>query len=49
MSARRVYVLKLTSPDGDDIRRLRWILKRLLRQFGLRCISIEIEASPCRK
>jgi hypothetical protein len=24
---------------------LRWLLKRLLRQLGLRCISIEIEVS----
>jgi hypothetical protein len=40
---RPIYLLRLTSPGGEDIRRLRWVLKRLLRQFGLRCISIEIE------
>jgi hypothetical protein len=40
---RPIYLLRLTSPDGGDVRKLRWVLKRLLRQFGLRCISIEIE------
>jgi hypothetical protein len=40
---RPVYVLKLTAPDGGDIRKLRWVLKRLLRQLGLRCISLEIQ------
>jgi hypothetical protein len=37
------YVLRLQSPRGDDIRRLRWLLKTLLRNFGLRCISIEVQ------
>jgi hypothetical protein len=41
---RPVYLLRLTSPRGDDIRRLRWALKGLLRRLGLRCISIEIES-----
>jgi hypothetical protein len=39
-----VYVLRLQSQRGDDIRRLRWLLKTLLRRLGLRCISIEVEA-----
>jgi hypothetical protein len=38
-----IYLLRLTSPGGEDIRRLRWVLKTLLRRFGLRCISIESE------
>ena len=40
---RPVYVLRLVSPHGDDIRRLRWCLKKLLRALGLKCLSIEIE------
>jgi hypothetical protein len=40
---RPVYVLRLQSPNGDDARRLRWALKKLLRQLGLKCLSIEIE------
>ena len=40
-----VYLIRVRSTrSGDDIRKLRWILKTLLRRFGLRCISIEIEA-----
>jgi hypothetical protein len=41
-----VYVLRLCSLRGDDIRRLRLLLKRLLRDHGLRCVSIEPEAQP---
>jgi hypothetical protein len=37
------YVLRLQSLRGDGIRELRQALKRMLRSFGLRCISIEIE------
>jgi hypothetical protein len=33
---RPVYVLRLQSPNGDDARRLRWALKKMLRQLGLR-------------
>jgi hypothetical protein len=40
---RPVYVLRLIAPEGDDIRRLRWLLKRLARQYQLRCISVEQE------
>jgi hypothetical protein len=38
---RPVYVLRLQSPGGDDIRRLRLLLKALLRRYGLRCLGIE--------
>jgi hypothetical protein len=40
-----IYVLRLQAPRGDDIRRLRWLLKILARRLGLRCISID-EVSP---
>jgi hypothetical protein len=43
---RPVYLLRLVSPRGDDIRRLRWLLKVLLRRYGLRCISVSIEEEP---
>jgi hypothetical protein len=38
------YLLRRESLRGDDIRRLRWLLKALLRRHALKCISIEIEA-----
>jgi hypothetical protein len=41
--AQAIYILRLTSPHGDDIRRLWWLPKRLLRGLGLRCVSIEVE------
>jgi len=41
-----IFVLRLQSPRGDDVRRLRLALKALLRRPGLRCISIEIEVRP---
>jgi hypothetical protein len=41
-SAPTQYVLRLQS-RGDDIRRLRWLLKALLRRHSLKCVSIEIE------
>jgi hypothetical protein len=41
--ARVTYILKIQSPNGADARRLRWALKTMLRRFGLRCVSIEIE------
>jgi hypothetical protein len=30
-------------PGVDEIRALRWVLKRLLRQFGFRCTDIRKE------
>ena len=50
MSERRrlpVYVLRLQSLRGDgSIRALRWILKKLLRQFGWRALSVEEDPRP---
>lgn len=43
-AARPVFVLRVQSLRGDDIRALRRALKALLRRLGLRCIAIE-EAS----
>jgi hypothetical protein len=36
-----VYLLRLQSLRGDDVRKLRWLLKELLRRHGFRCLSIE--------
>jgi len=43
VTARRTrYVLVLQPEPGvDAIRALRWVLKSLLRRWGLRCVSIE--------
>ena len=45
MSERRpVYIIKLRGDNPrNDIRELRLLLKRLLRGFGLRCVSIKEE------
>jgi hypothetical protein len=38
------YVLRLVPlPKTDPIRELRWVLKRLLRQHGFRCLSVSEE------
>jgi hypothetical protein len=38
------YVLTLQPlPGVDPIRSLRWILKRVLRQHGMRCVDIRKE------
>jgi len=42
---RPVHVLRLQSLRGDDIRKLRLLLKVLLRRHALKCISVELEAS----
>jgi hypothetical protein len=40
--AERVFILHLKAPDdASAIRKLRWLLKRLLRSYGLVCLSIE--------
>ena len=41
---RPVYLLRVQAQPGvdDDIRALRWALKKLLR-LGLRCVSIEVQ------
>jgi hypothetical protein len=39
------FVLTLVAlPGVDAIKALRWVLKRLLRQHGLKCISLREEA-----
>ena len=40
-----VYVVKLHScqPEADNIRALKQILKRLLRSFQMRCVSVHEE------
>ena len=40
-----VYVVKLRSrrAEAENVRALRWILKRLLRGYRLRCVSISEE------
>jgi hypothetical protein len=43
-----IYLIELEGRAGsgssaDNIRALRWLLKRLLRNFGLRCISLREE------
>jgi hypothetical protein len=30
-------------PGVDAIRSLRWVLKALLRQYGMRCVSVQEE------
>ena len=37
---RTIYLIRLRSPHGSDIRKLRWLLKALIRRLGLRCLSI---------
>jgi hypothetical protein len=38
------YVLTLQAQPGiDAIRALRWILKKLLRQYGFKCVDIREE------
>ena len=40
-----IYLIRVRSTrNGDDIRKLRAILKTLLRRFGFRCVSIVEEA-----
>ena len=42
---RPIYLLRLESLRGTDVRGLRWLLKTLLRRFGFRCLSLE-EVQP---
>jgi hypothetical protein len=42
----RIFVLRLKAPRDGAIRKLRFLLKRLLRGYGLRCLSVEEEKSP---
>jgi hypothetical protein len=41
-----IFVLRLRSLRGDDVRRLRALLKVLLRRYGWRCVSLEQEMTP---
>jgi len=44
MSERPIYRLRLRPlKDVDPIRALRHVLKRLLRTYGMKCISVEEE------
>jgi hypothetical protein len=41
---RPIYLIRVCSTRrDDDIRKLRWLLKALIRRLGLRCLSIETE------
>jgi hypothetical protein len=40
---RPIFVLRLTSIGGHDIHKLRRLLKVLLRAYGWRCLSAEVE------
>lgn len=41
---RPVYKLSVRAEPGvDEVRSLRWLLKGMLRQFGLRCVDIRRE------
>ena len=39
----RLFVITLRSlqPDDETTRNIRWLLKKALRQWGFRCISLE--------
>jgi hypothetical protein len=42
---RPIYTVKLRgSSEGSDVRELRLLLKKLLRSFGLRCVSVRQES-----
>jgi hypothetical protein len=38
-----IFVLRLRSLRGDDVRRLRALLKVLLRRHGWKCVSLDVE------
>jgi hypothetical protein len=44
----RIFVLRLqaSANNAASTRSLRWMLKRLLRSYGLRCVSISVEEEP---
>jgi hypothetical protein len=46
--SRPIFTLKLRPEPGiDPIRALRHALKRLLRSYGLRCVSVEQDTPTC--
>jgi hypothetical protein len=41
---RPVFVLRIEGRPGvDNIKSLRWVLKRLLRRYGLKCLDVKEE------
>jgi hypothetical protein len=47
MSERTIFTLRIASKPGTaGIHALRFLLKRLLRQYGFRCLDIREEAPP---
>jgi hypothetical protein len=47
-NGRPVYLLRIQRiQPGDGERDLRWILKKLLRQFGFRCLAAHKETQQC--
>jgi hypothetical protein len=45
-----MFVLTLRPlPGVDAIRALRWVLKGLLRQHGLRCVDLGKQSHECHK
>jgi hypothetical protein len=45
---KRIFVLRLqaSANNAASTHSLRWVLKRLLRSYGLRCVSISVEEEP---
>jgi hypothetical protein len=39
----RIFILRLKAPRDGAIRKLCWLLKRLLRSYDLKCLSVEEE------
>lgn len=45
---RPVYKLSVRAEPGvDEVRALRWLLKSMLRRFGMRCLDIRREPPLC--
>ena len=53
MEKPRTYQITLTTlpncREEKQIRGLRWLLKRVLRDYGLRCVRIDIKRNDCAK
>jgi hypothetical protein len=44
---RPVFVLRIEGrPGADNIKSLRWVLKRLLRRYGLKCLDAREVRDP---
>jgi hypothetical protein len=47
-NGRPIYSIRIQRiQPGDGERDLRWILKKLLRQFGFRCLTARKETQQC--